>query len=194
MSDNQRISIDLLHAFLLALGVDEKSLDPFVLKDPNVSLKLIHYPKVSTQTEPQGVGAHKDTNILTLLLQDNTGGLQVQLDDHWVDIPYVENAFIINIGETLELATNGYLVANKHRVISPKNKDRYSVAYFISPNIFAGSLPILDLPQHLKDLAKGPTSDPNNPLLIDVAENNMKSRLRSHMMSQKSFIQTSMKH
>ncbi|WEV49835.1 hypothetical protein OZX61_05090 [Acinetobacter sp. ESL0695] len=187
LSDSRRISIDLIHAFMLALGVKEDVLDQFILNQPNESLKLIHYPKMASDSQNQGVGAHKDTNILTLLLQDEVGGLQVLSENVWVDVPYVENAFVINIGETLELATDGYLVANTHRVISPKNKDRYAIAYFISPNIFSGDLPVLALPPELKLLANGTTSDPNNPLLKNVAENNMKSRLRSHVNVTKKF-------
>ncbi|ESK41307.1 hypothetical protein P256_00297 [Acinetobacter nectaris CIP 110549] len=187
LKDSRTISIDLLHAFMSALGLKETILDEFVAHSPNESLKLIHYPKVDIQNSSQGVGAHKDTNLLTLLLQDEIGGLQVFIHDKWIDVPYIEGAFVVNVGETLELATNGYLVANTHRVVSPKYKDRYSIAYFISPNIFAGDVPVLNLPEHLKALAKGPTSDPNNPLLRNVAENNMKSRFRSHLGVTKKF-------
>ncbi|MBF7681791.1 isopenicillin N synthase family oxygenase [Acinetobacter sp. B5B] len=192
--DTKKISIDLIHAFLLALGVKENVLDPFILNQPNESLKLIHYPKTDSTLSVQGVGAHKDTNILTLLLQDEVGGLQVLSKNTWIDVPYIEDAFVVNIGETLELATNGYLVANTHRVVSPKNTDRYSIAYFISPNLFAGDLPILDLPHTLKQLATGPTTDPNNPLLRNIAENNMKSKFRSHLNVTQKFYPDIYKH
>lgn len=182
LRDLRRIATDLLHAFMLALKVPENALDAFVTGTPNELLKLIHYPKTELQHQPQqGVGAHKDTNILTLLLQDQVGGLQVQRDGKWIDVPYVEDAFVINIGETLELATNGYLVANTHRVVSPTQQDRYSIAYFISPNVFAGDLPVLQLPAELQRLATGSVSDPLNPLLKSIGQNSIKSRLRSHL-------------
>lgn len=179
--DLRQIAIELLHAFVLALGLPEDALDRFVTGKPNELLKLIHYPG-SDSADGQGVGAHKDAGILTLLLQDQVGGLQVLSKQGWIDAPYVEGAFIVNIGELLELATNGYLVANMHRVVSPQqNVDRYSIAYFITPNLYAGEVPVLDLPEKLKQLATGPQSDPLNPLLKNAGENTIKGRLRSHL-------------
>nr|WP_174505327.1 isopenicillin N synthase family oxygenase [Acinetobacter sp. Marseille-Q1620] len=181
--DLRAVAIELLHALMLALEQPQDALDLFVNGIPNELLKLIHYPVVAGKNASrQGVGAHKDSGILTLLLQDRIGGLQVLHQDQWIDIPYVEDAFIINIGEILELATNGYLVANTHRVISPdRGIDRYSIAYFITPNLYAGEIPILALPEHLQKLASGPESDPLNPLLRNAGENTIKSRLRSHL-------------
>lgn len=127
--DLRKIAVKLLHTFLLALELPKNALDRFVEGTPNESIKLIHYPK--NQQHEQGVGAHKDTDILTLLLQDDTGGLQVESNGKWIDVPPLDGAFVVNIGEILELATNGYLVANIHRVVSPTfDKDRYSIAYF----------------------------------------------------------------
>ncbi|MBN3860052.1 isopenicillin N synthase family oxygenase [Neisseriaceae bacterium PsAf] len=187
--DLRKISIDLLHAVLVALDLPENSLDDFVTGTPNELLKIIHYPGTDDETQKQGLGPHKDSGILTLLLQDKVGGLQVYTKDNkWIDVPYAENAFIINIGEVLELATNGYLVANIHQVISPKQSvDRYSVAYFLTPSLYAGQIPILDLPSELKQLATGPQSSPENPLLKNAGENTLKGRLRSHLAVTKKF-------
>lgn len=176
----RHVARELLQAFMLALGQKPDALDHLVTGTKNELLKLIHYPVIA-EKDYQGVGAHKDSNILTLLLQDPIGGLQVLHHEEWLDVPYVENALVINIGEVLELATNGYLVANTHRVISPQQKDRYSVAYFISPSLFAGEISILTLPQKLQELAQGPTSDPHNPILSHAGQNSIKSRLRSHL-------------
>ena len=183
-TDLRRIAITLLRSFTLALGLPEDALDQFVTGKPNELLKLIHYPSADLNKGlDQGVGAHKDAGILTLLLQDQVGGLQVlSKQDGWIEAPYVEGAFIVNIGEILELATNGYLVANMHQVVSPKaHVDRYSIAYFITPNLYAGEVPILQLPETLQQLATGPQSDPLNPLLKNAGENTIKGRLRSHL-------------
>lgn len=179
--DVHQVAIELIHALLDALGLDPYALDSFLTDTPHEMLKLIKYPKQIHHADGQGVGAHKDTNILTLLLQDRIGGLQVLSEGQWIDVPYVEDAFVINIGETLELITNGYLVANTHRVVAPQYQDRYSIAYFISPHIFAGDLPVLNLPPALQKLSNGIKSDPTNPLLQNVGENSLKSRLRSHL-------------
>lgn len=181
--DLRQVSIKLLHAFMLALGLAEDALDPFITGLPNELLKLIHYPgQPDAEHHDQGVGAHKDAGILTLLWQDQVGGLQVFSNGEWLDAPYVEGTFIVNIGELLELATNGYLVANLHRVVAPPpNVERYSIAYFITPNLYAGEVPILALPPELQQLATGPESDPLNPMLKNAGANTIKGRLRSHL-------------
>lgn len=184
--DLRQIAVKLLKAFLLALNLPENALDRFINGIPNESIKLIRYPK--NQQHSQGVGAHKDTDILTFLLQDKVGGLQVEHQGRWLDVPYIEDAFVINIGEVLELATNGYLIANNHRVVSPKHaNERYSIAYFLAPTLDAGEVPILSLAPELQSLAKGPQSDPLNTLLKNVGENTIKSRLRSHRETTKRF-------
>lgn len=181
------VSIRLLRAFMVALGQPEDALDHLINGTPSHLLKLIHYPGSNEVTDTQGVGPHKDTGILTLLLQDKIGGLQVETDAGWIDVPPLEDAFIINIGEALELATNGYLRANVHRVITPKQGlDRYSIAYFLAPDL-TSSIPLLTLDSDLAELALGPESDPENPLFRNVGDNALKGRLRSHLEVTKRF-------
>lgn len=180
----------LLKAFLVALEVPENSFDEILMDPPQHLLKLIHYPARADDHDDasQGVGPHKDTGLLTLLWQDNNGGLQVETDEGWIGVAPLEDAFVINIGEVLELATNGYLRANVHQVVRPKNsQSRYSLAYFITPSVEAREVPLLELPQHLRDQALGPTSDPLNPLFHDLGKNAIKGRLRSHLAVTKQF-------
>ncbi|ESZ18473.1 hypothetical protein X737_18050 [Mesorhizobium sp. L48C026A00] len=68
----------------------------------------------------QGVGAHKDGGFLTLLLQDDNKGLQVEYDGSWVNVDPIPGTLVVNIGELLELASNGYLRATVHRVVTPR--------------------------------------------------------------------------
>ncbi|SES86465.1 isopenicillin N synthase family dioxygenase [Thorsellia anophelis] len=183
---NRALAIRVLKVFLRALYQDESAINQLLDGNPHHLLKLIHYP--SNNTNPQGVGAHKDAGILTLLLQDSVGGLQVESDNGWINAPYVKNAFIVNIGETLELLTNGYLRANVHRVIAPKaGVSRYSNAFFFSPCLSIGELKPFKLPDSLAKLAKGPSSDPHNPLFKHVGDNAIKGRLRSHLAVTKRF-------
>jgi len=184
----REVAIRLLRAFMVALQQPADALDDLVASPPAHLLKLIHYPGSAEPSQQQGVGAHKDGGILTLLLQDRVGGLQVQTGDGWIDVPPAENTFVVNIGEILELATNGYLRATAHRVQTPPaGVDRYSIAYFISPRLAAGSVPVLRLPPHLAALATGPETDPLNPLLHHVGENSLKGRVRSHLPVTKRF-------
>ena len=88
--------------------------------------------------------------------------------------------FVVNIGEILELASNGYLRANVHRVVSPpEGRDRLSVAFFLGARLDA-TVPVLDLPPELAAQSRGLTQDPLNPLFHEVGRNYLKSRLRSH--------------
>ena len=92
----------------------------------------------------------------------------------------VAGAFIVNVGELLEVATGGYLRATRHRVLAPKpGTDRVSVPYFLSPALDA-RVPIIDLPPELAARSRGVEADPDNPLFRTYGENAWKSRTRAH--------------
>jgi isopenicillin N synthase-like dioxygenase len=94
--------------------------------------------------------------------------------------PRLAGSFVVNIGELLELASNGYLKATVHRVIAPPaTTDRLSVAFFLGANLNA-EVPLLTLPPALAAQARGVTRDPANALLRNVGLNVLKGRLRSH--------------
>ncbi|CAD2220206.1 non-haem dioxygenase in morphine synthesis N-terminal/2OG-Fe(II) oxygenase superfamily, putative [Angomonas deanei] len=186
-------SVKLLHAFMVALGVPEDSLDELISGIPQNLLKVVHYPAnddPSNSDRTQGCGPHKDAGILTMLWQDGSGGLQVmKKDGTWIDAPPVKGSVVINIGESLELATNGYLQANFHQVVMPPGRttSRYSIPYFLTTNVRAKKIPLLNLSDELKAQAQGPSSDPLNPLFDDVGKNLIKTRLRSHLAVTKRF-------
>jgi isopenicillin N synthase-like dioxygenase len=90
----------------------------------------------------------------------------------------LDGAFVVNIGELLEVATDGYLKATVHRVISPLiGSDRISIPFFYSPALDA-TIPVLTLPEELH--APGITVDPENPIFATYGENSLKSRMRAH--------------
>ena len=136
----------LLRAWALALGAPETYFDEH-FGEPSTLLKIVRYPGTDEPEPGQGVGAHKDSGVLTLLwVEPGKGGLQVQRGGEWVDAPPVEGAFVVNIGEMLEYATGGYLIATNHRVISPRAPgDRISVPYFFNPALDS-RLPLIELP------------------------------------------------
>ncbi|MFG6403365.1 isopenicillin N synthase family dioxygenase [Microbacterium sp. P04] len=170
----------LLRAWASALGADEAYFDRH-FGDPSTLIKIVRYPGKEDPTPQQGVGAHKDSGVLTLLwVEPGKGGLQVERDGQWVDAPPVPGAFVVNIGELLEYATQGYLTATNHRVISPRYPDdRISVPFFFNPALDA-RLPIIELPAELAAEARGVTEDPTNPIHATYGENALKSRLRAH--------------
>ncbi|MFJ4037881.1 isopenicillin N synthase family dioxygenase [Microbacterium sp. NPDC090007] len=174
------IARKLLRAWALSLGAEEQYFDRH-FGDPQTLIKIVRYPGTDDPTPQQGVGAHKDSGVLTLLwVEPGKGGLQVERDGAWVDAPPVSGAFVVNIGELLEYATQGYLTATNHRVISPRFPDeRISVPFFFNPALDA-RLPIIELPAELAAEARGVSQDPSNPIHATYGENALKSRLRAH--------------
>ena len=170
----------LLRAWALALGADEGYFEEN-FGDPSTLIKIVRYPGTHEPEPQQGVGAHKDSGVLTLLwVEPGKGGLQVERDGTWVDAPPVDGAFVVNIGELLEYATDGYLKATNHRVVSPKAPDeRISIPFFFNPALDA-RLPLIELPAELAAQARGVTKDPSNPIHALYGENALKSRLRAH--------------
>ena len=105
----------------------------------NVTLRLLHYPSSGVETveaEQMGAGAHTDYGFLTLLFQDDVGGLQViDVSGNWIDVPPVDEAIVVNSGDLLERWTNCKYKSTVHRVL-PRvgHRDRLSIAMFIDPD------------------------------------------------------------
>jgi isopenicillin N synthase-like dioxygenase len=174
------LAIRLVRAFAAALGQAEDVFEPIYAEKPNQLVKIIRYPgRDATQSE-QGVGAHKDSSFVTILLQHERSGLQVEGANGWIDAPPLRGSFIINVGELLEMASNGYLRATVHRVTTPPaGTDRLSIAFFLGARLDS-VVPVLKLSAELSAEARGVAQDPLNPLFREVGKNYLKGRLRSH--------------
>ncbi|WP_229052648.1 isopenicillin N synthase family oxygenase [Aeromicrobium sp. Leaf350] len=168
----------LLAEWAVSLGAAPDHFDA-TFADPSTLLKLVRYP--GREDAAQGVGAHHDPGILTLLLvEPGKAGLQVQTDSGWLDVPPVDDAFVVNIGELLEVATDGYLRATNHRVVSPvPGTERLSIPFFFNPGLDA-EVPRIDLPPVLAARARGVTQDADNVIGSRYGENLLKARLRAH--------------
>jgi isopenicillin N synthase-like dioxygenase len=175
-----RVLLRLVRALASSLEQNEHVLEPLYRDDPHLLVKLIRYPGRDLTASDQGVGPHKDSGLLSLLLQDEQGGLQVQTGQGWVDVASRAGTLVVNIGELLELASDGYFRATLHRVITPPaGRERISAAFFLGARLDA-TVPVLALPKRLAAEARGPERDPQNPLLREVGQNYLKGRLRSH--------------
>jgi isopenicillin N synthase-like dioxygenase len=171
------VSRSLLRHWAVALGSPADIFDAAFDSTPATLIKVVHYP--ATAASSQGVGAHRDSGVLTLLLAEPGAGLQVRgRDGSWLDVPALDGAFIVNIGELLELATGGYLRATEHRVNLRQSADRISVPYFFNPRLDA-QIPTLPLPPGLAQRAD-PRADPSDPIFSVYGRNAWKSRLRAH--------------
>ncbi len=126
----------ILSALAIALGIN-KTFFADKFQHPLSVLRFIHYPDVPHKGSDKhiGAGAHTDYGCITILWQDEVGGLQVQ-DTHgeWIDAPPIEDAFVINIGNMMARWSNDRYKSTPHRVFSPSGDERYSMPFFVEPD------------------------------------------------------------
>lgn len=176
----------LLRHWATSLGSPADVFEEAFADTPATLIKIVRYP--AQADTPQGVGAHRDAGVLTLLLAEpDSTGLQVRgaseatgnETGEWIDVDPVPGAFIVNIGEMLEVASGGYLRATEHRV-RLSSRERISVPYFFNPRLDA-AMPVLELPDDLAVHARGVSVDPANEQIFSIyGRNAWKSRLRAH--------------
>ncbi len=123
----------LHRAIAMDLGLPATQFDR-VFEEPLAALRLLQYPPGSGASGEIGAGAHTDYGAITLLMTDGEAGLQVRpRGADWIDVPPVDNAYIVNIGDCMMRWTNDIYVSTPHRVLPPKNLRR-SVAMFVEAN------------------------------------------------------------
>ncbi|HKP41950.1 isopenicillin N synthase family dioxygenase [Mycobacterium sp.] len=120
----------LLWAFAVALGEDPDVFSRHATKTPS-QLRLVHYPYNPEAKDGQGIGAHTDYECFTLLKPTAPGLEVLNGSGEWIDVPPVEGTFVVNIGDMLELWTNGAFVATSHRVRKVA-EERYSFPLFFN--------------------------------------------------------------
>ncbi len=122
----------LMHAFARALDAPPDYFDRW-LSDPMATLSPLRYPpQYHTQI---GAGAHTDFGCLTLLAQYDAPGLQIETaPDAWIDIPFISDAVIINIGDMMARWSNDRYCSTRHRVINRSGRVRHSMAFFFDPD------------------------------------------------------------
>ncbi|KAK1265960.1 hypothetical protein QJS04_geneDACA000342 [Acorus gramineus] len=95
-----------------------------------------YYPQCPEPDRTLGATKHSDPAFLTIVLQDDQGGLQVRYKDYWVDVKPIQGAFVVNIGDLLQLITNGKFKSVEHRVLASHGGTRLSVACFLNPSMY----------------------------------------------------------
>lgn len=118
----------LFQGFALALGLPENAFDDMAQFPPS-KLRMIHYPHDGAAHDAPGIGAHTDYECFTILLADQPGLEVMNGNGEWIDAPPIPGAFVVNIGDMLEVMTAGAFVATAHRVRSVK-EERYSFPLF----------------------------------------------------------------
>jgi isopenicillin N synthase-like dioxygenase len=135
----------LMAGISLRLGLEASYFAERYTANPLTLFRIFNYPPdlaVSKSESRWGVGEHTDYGILTILKQDNSGGLQVKSRSGWIDAPPLSGSFICNIGDMLELMTGGLYKSTPHRVKNISNRNRLSFPFFFDPNFDVEVKPI----------------------------------------------------
>jgi isopenicillin N synthase-like dioxygenase len=133
----------LMAGLALSLGLEESYFAERYTGDPLILFRIFNYPPQSVMPEAAwGVGEHTDYGLLTILKQDDSGGLQVKAQGQWMDASPVPGSFICNIGDMLDRLTGGRYRSTPHRVLNTSGRARLSFPFFFDPNFNATVVPI----------------------------------------------------
>ncbi|KAM7503853.1 hypothetical protein LguiB_002757 [Lonicera macranthoides] len=148
----KNMACEILEMLADGLKIEEKDVFSKLLMDEESDslFRLNHYPP-SPSPEKEGLigfGEHTDPQIISVLRSNNTTGLQISLKDgNWISVPPDQNSFFINVGDSLQVMTNGKFKSVKHRVLANSRKSRVSMIYFGGPPL---SVKIAPLPSLIK--------------------------------------------
>jgi isopenicillin N synthase-like dioxygenase len=140
----------LLKVCAASLDMPEDYFLQFCTK-PMVQMRLFHYPPQPPISDDKafGVAPHTDYGMITLLLQDPIGGLELKKrDGEWIGAPYIPGTLVINIGDLFQRWTNDTYTSNLHRVVNRTGKERYSMPTFfnLDYNAMVSCLPTCQSP------------------------------------------------
>ena len=134
----------LMRVAALSLGADPDALSAAFAR-PTTWLRLLYYPPAAPEQgdDVYGSAPHTDFGCLTILAQDDIGGLQVQTPGGaWIDAPRIPGSFVVNVGDMLRRWSNGRLRSTPHRVINRSGQARFSCPFFFDPNVATQIAPL----------------------------------------------------
>jgi isopenicillin N synthase-like dioxygenase len=133
----------LLRLFAIGLGVAETTFTS-KFQAPVSMLRLLHYPPQASMEGAIGSQPHTDTGALTILAQDDAGGLEAVNDlEQWTPVEPIDGSLVVNLGGMMKLWSDGRFSATPHRVINMSGKDRISIPYFASPDFDTVISPVI---------------------------------------------------
>ncbi|RDX64747.1 putative 2-oxoglutarate-dependent dioxygenase [Mucuna pruriens] len=135
VQEMEKLSYKLMELIALSLGLEAKRFEEYFMKDQTSFIRLNHYPPCPYPHLALGVGRHKDSGALTILAQDEVGGLEVkrQADQEWIRVKPIPDAYIINIGDIVQVWSNDAYESVEHRVVVNSQKERFSIPFFLFP-------------------------------------------------------------
>lgn len=134
----------LMRGMALSLGLEADHFADGLTRRPTLLFRIFHYPATDAAREEDafGVGEHSDYGLLTLLAQDDKGGLEVRTREGWIDVPPLGDALVINVGDMFERLTRGRFRSAPHRVVNRAGVSRYSFPLFFDPDFVAPVEPL----------------------------------------------------
>ena len=132
----------IMEGIALSLDLDPQYFRTHYTSDPTILFRIFHYPSDAPNSEQWGVGEHTDYGLLTLLAQDNTGGLQVKSPTGWIEAPPIPGTLVCNIGDMLDRLTGGLYRSTPHRAKNVSGRGRLSFPFFFDPGFSAEIKPL----------------------------------------------------
>jgi isopenicillin N synthase-like dioxygenase len=136
----------VLAGIAVSLGLEAGYFADGYTADPTILFRIFSYPPspdtADSDTGVWGVGEHTDYGLLTLLAQDESGGLEVAAPEGWIDAPPIPGTFVCNIGDMLDRLTGSWYRSTPHRVRNVSGRTRLSFPFFLDPG-FGAEVPPL---------------------------------------------------
>lgn len=124
----------LLEALMKGINVKEIDQNKESLLMGSKRINMNYYPICPNPELTVGVGRHSDVSTLTILLQDDIGGLYVRGQGSWIHVPPISGSLVINVGDALQILSNGRYKSAEHHVIANGSRNRISVPLFVNPS------------------------------------------------------------
>jgi isopenicillin N synthase-like dioxygenase len=126
----------MLPPFAVALGLPHDFFKPFFADEAHAVVRFLHYPpQETTEDDTFGQAPHTDNSFMTALARTEVPGLAVRLPSgEWFAPPIIEGTFLINLGNIMRRWSNDRFLSTPHGVLNESGRNRYSIAYFHSPN------------------------------------------------------------
>jgi isopenicillin N synthase-like dioxygenase len=126
----------MLPVLARALDLPAEFFAPFFANEAHATLRMLHYPPQDTDDDEQfGQGPHTDNSFITILARTEVPGLAVRLPGgEWLTPPLIPGTFLVNLGNVMRRWSNDRFLSTPHGVLNDSGQDRYSIAFFYSPN------------------------------------------------------------